>query len=122
MDILVGAPVVIEREVGVASLTGVRQQGIPVALTPSDYSPVYLPTPPVNPDGIVSLVPFEYVSPTAQTTHTVFHNLGHDPVAVQVIDRDSGLLVDGFSYVVLDTNTRVRIAFDISLSVTIRLF
>lgn len=64
---------------------------------------------------------FEYTAPVSQTTHVVSHTLGRDPVAVQVIDLDSGLLVDNFSYVVLSPGTQCRIAFDIPLLVKIRM-
>lgn len=65
---------------------------------------------------------FQYDAPAAQTTHTVTHNLGYDPVAVQVLDLDdSNILVDGYAYAVISPGVSCRVSFDVSLRVRVRL-
>lgn len=70
--------------------------------------------------GSADLTPFVYVMPTAQTTATIDHHLGRDPLGVQVLD-EFGTVYDEFSITYTVPKEQVRVGFDIPLKATIRL-
>ena len=67
-----------------------------------------------------SVTPYVYVMPTAQTSATINHTLGRDPIAVQVFD-ETGVLCEGYSVAFTVPTTQVQVGFDISMAATIRL-
>ena len=70
--------------------------------------------------AVVDLTPFVYVMPAAQTTATVDHDLGRDPVSIQVLD-DFGNVYEEFSITYTVPKEQVRIGFDIPIKATIRM-
>lgn len=81
-----------------------------------------VPSGPPGPPGPAGVgATYDAVTPTAQAAHVITHNLGRDPVAVQVFDVASGLLVDDYSYVVITPNVSCRIGMDIALQLRVRL-
>jgi len=76
--------------------------------------------PPTSGDGGDDAGVFEYTAPVPATVHVVTHDLGRDPVSIQVWD-DDGLLCDGYSVVFTVPGQQVRIGFDVSIKATIRL-
>ena len=68
----------------------------------------------------VLVEPFVYVMPVAQTTALIDHDLGRDPVVVQVLD-DFGAVYDEFSITYTVPKEQVRVGFDIPLKATIRM-
>lgn len=68
-------------------------------------------------DGSVSV--FEYQMSHAQTTATIDHDLGRDPVAVQVFDGTQ--ICDEYSVVFTRPGEQVLIGFDVSVAAFIRL-
>lgn len=67
----------------------------------------------------ITATPFEYQMPVAQTTAVIDHNLGRDPVAVQVFD--DGVLCSEYSVVFTIPGQQVRLGFDVSVAAFIRL-
>ena len=63
---------------------------------------------------------FTYTMPAAQTTATIDHDLGRDPVAVQVTDSD-GIVYSEYEVVNTVPQAQVRIGFDVAIQATIRL-
>lgn len=68
---------------------------------------------------VTTVIPFEYQMPVAQTTATIDHELGRDPVAVQVFD--DGVLCSDYSVVFTIPGQQVRLGFDVSVAAFIRL-
>lgn len=62
---------------------------------------------------------YEYTMPVAQTTAIIDHNLGRDPVAVQVLL--DGQECDEYSVTFPIPGQRVLVGFDVSVAATIRL-
>lgn len=63
--------------------------------------------------------PFAYQMPAPATTATITHNLGRDPVAVQVID--GGRLCSEYGFFITVPGAEVQIGFDVSIAALIRL-
>lgn len=64
--------------------------------------------------------PFVFVMPAAQTTATVDHHLGHDPISIQVED-EFGTVYTEFSIVYTVPGEQVRLGFDLPIKATIRM-
>lgn len=107
--------------------TGVLPSG--VALSVPDVAPAVLNEPassvlvvpavgPPGKDG-ADAGRFEYQMAVAQTTVLVDHQLGYDPVAVQVLV--DGQVCSEYSVVYTIPREQVRVAFDISVQALIRL-
>lgn len=64
--------------------------------------------------------PFEYPMPIAQTTAVIDHDLGRDPVAVQVVV--DGVQASEFEVVFTVPSEQIRVGFDIPVAALIRLF
>jgi len=69
--------------------------------------------------SVATVTRFVYVMPVAQTTATIDHDLGRDPIVVQVLD-ESGEVCDEFSVVYTIPNQQLRVGFDIPVKATIR--
>jgi hypothetical protein len=68
-------------------------------------------------DGVAA--PFEYQMSAPATTATVVHDLGRDPVAVQVFD--GGVLCNEYGFYITVPHTEVQLGFDVPVTALIRL-
>lgn len=67
------------------------------------------------------MIRFEYLMPVPQTTALIDHNLGYDPVAIQVLDTGSGEHFAEWSAVFTVPGQQIRLGFDVAVAALIRL-
>lgn len=92
-----------------------------IAMEPAATDVLVLPVVgPEGPAGASVLEIFEYQMPVAQTTAYVDHDLGRNPVAVQVFV--DGVEASEYEVVFTVPAQQVRVAFDVAVAALIRLF
>ena len=69
--------------------------------------------------GNSGTAPYEYTQSVAQATWTVNHNLGYDPVVIQVFDS-GGHPVEGFGYTFTMAGSQFTVEHDVAVAGKVR--